>query len=225
MVTLAIPGGAAAEAYRTLRTNLLYAFANTPPSVIVVSSPGTGEGKSITCANLAVVLAQADNDVLVVDSDLRRPRLHRFFGLRNIYGLVSVLTEQRGLEDAWHEPMSRLKVLTAGPVPPSPTELLGSRRFAEFMRRVRESFDYVLMDGPPVNVVSDTAILAAHGDGVLLVIDAQKTRKWSVRQTMRSLEAVGVNVLGTVMNNVEVSKDPLYEYGYRYEYPDRGGGE
>ena len=225
LVALTNPGGAASEAYRTLRTNLLYAFANTPPSVIVVSSPRAGEGKSTTCANLAVVLAQADNNVLVVDGDLRRPRLHKFFALQNIHGLVSVLTEQRSLEDAWHEPMPRLKVLTAGPVPFSPTELLGSRRFAEFMRRVRGSFDYVLVDGSPVGLVSDTAILAAHGDGVLLVVDAQKTRKRSVRQAVRSLEALGVAVLGTVMNNVEVPKDPHYEYGYRYGYSDGRRGE
>lgn len=213
LVTLAKPGDVAAEAYRTLRTNLLYAFGSNNPRVVVMSSPGAGEGKSTTCANLAVSLAQADKKVLIVDGDLRTPVLHRFFALKNVHGLVSVLTGQCDLEEALHEPITGLKVLTAGPVPHNPTELLSSQRFADFARRVREDFDYVLIDTPPVDLVSDAAIIATRGDGMLLVIDTRRTRKGSVRRSMRSLEAVGVRVLGTVMNNVELSKD----------HPDKGG--
>jgi Mrp family chromosome partitioning ATPase len=115
--------------------------------------------------------------------------------------LVSVLMNRCAMEDAWHEPMPKLKVLTAGPEPHDSTDLLGSERFAEFMHRARNSFDYVLVDAPPVELGPDTAMLAAHSDGVLLVIDAKRTRKSSVRQSVRSLEAVGVDVLGTVMTN------------------------
>ena len=216
LVALAKPGEVAAEAYRTLRTNLLYAFADNPPKVIVMSSPGPGEGKSTTCANLAVALAQAGKETLVVDGDLRTPTLHRFFSLRNVQGLVNVLTGQCDLEEAWHEPTSDLKVLTAGSVPPNPTELLSSQRFAEFVRQVREDFDYVLIDTPPVGLVSDAAIVAARGDGVLLVIDTRGTRKSSVRRSIKSLEAIGGRVLGTVMNKVEVSNDRSYRDGYAY---------
>lgn len=218
LVVLTEPGDVAAEAYRTLRTNLLYAFADNPPKVIVVSSPGPGEGESTACANLAVALAQADKKILVVDGNFRTSMLHRFFALRNIYGLSSVLTRQCKLEEAWHEPISKLKVLTAGPVPYNPTELLSSQRFAELARRVREDFDYVLIGAPPVGLVSDAVIVAAHGDGILLVIDARRTRKSSVRRSMRSLEAAGVRVLGTVVNNVEISNHHSYSYRSGYTY-------
>jgi capsular exopolysaccharide synthesis family protein len=201
LIALSNPGSAASEAYRTLRTNLLYPSADNSPTVIVVSSSRPREGKSTICANLAVALAQAEKDVLLIDGVLQKPMLHEFFALQNIRGLTSVLMKECGLEDAWHEPVPKLKVLTAGPEPHDSTDLLGSERFAEFMHRVRERFDHVLVDAPPVDLGSDTAILAVHSDGVLLVIDAKKTRKNSVRQSVRSLEAVGVDVLGTVMTN------------------------
>lgn len=216
LVTTLDPMGVAAESYRTLRTNLLYALVDDPPKVIVLTSPNPKEGKSTTCANLGVVLAQADKRTLIVDCDLRKPIVHRVFGLRNLRGIVDVLVGQRTLEEVWQEPHPGLKVVPVGPLPPNPAELLGSRRFAEFLANVRESFDYVLIDAPPVGLVSDPAILASQGDGVLLVLDAQNTRKGAVRESMRGLEAVGARVLGTVMNNVKKGRGGYY-YGYRYE--------
>src|SRR5215217_2944900 len=219
LVTALDPTSAAAEAYRTLRTNLLYgAFLDEPAKVIVLTSPGPGEGKSTTCANLGVVLAQAGKNTLILDCDFRKPVLHRLFGVRNVRGVVDALAGERKLQENWKEPMEGLKVVTVGPVPPNPTELLGTRRFSELLASLREEFDYVLIDAPPVGMVSDPAILATQGDGVLLVSDAQNTRKGSVRQAMRSLEAVGAPVLGTVMNNVEVPKgDNYYYYGYAHK--------
>lgn len=216
LVTLLDPTSVAAEAYRTLRTNLLYALVDNPPKVIVLTSPGPREGKSTTCANLGVVLAQADKRTLIVDCDLRKPVIHRVFGMRNIRGIVDVLVGQRHLEEVWQEPLVDLKVLSVGPLPPNPAELLSSRRFADFVTDVRERFDYVLIDAPPVGLVSDPAIIATQGDGVLLVLDAQKTRKGALRESMRGLEAVGANVLGAVMNNVKKSKKGSYYYGYEY---------
>jgi len=201
LIALSNPGSAASEAYRALRTNLLYPSGENSPNVIVVSSSRPKEGKSTICANLAVALAQAEKDVLLVDGVLWKPMLHEFFDIRNTRGLVNVLMKQCSIEDAWHAPMPKLKVLTAGTEPYDSTDLLGSERFAEFMHRARERFDYVLVDSPPADLASDTAMLAAHSDGVLLVIDAKKTSKSSVRQSVRSLEAVGVYVLGTVITN------------------------
>ncbi len=215
LVTLIDPTSVAAEAYRTLRTNLLYALVDNPPKVIVMTSPGPQEGKSTTCANLGIVLAQADKRTLILDCDLRKPVVHKVFGLRNIRGIVDVLVGQRRVEDVWQEPLLGLKVLPVGPLPPNPAELLSSRRFAEFIASVRKQFDYVLIDAPPIGLVSDPAVLATQGDGVLLVLDAQKTRKTALRESMRSLEAVGANVLGTVMNNIKKGKGGYY--GYRYE--------
>jgi capsular exopolysaccharide synthesis family protein len=213
LVTILDPTSAASEAYRTLRTNLLYGLGDTPPKVIVLASPDPGKGKSTTCANLGVVLAQAGKSTLILDCDLRRPVIHRFFGLRNLHGVTDVLVGERSLQQVWHEPVEGLRVAPVGSVPPNPTEILGSRRFSEFLTSVREEFDYVLIDTPPMGSVSDSVILATQGDGVLLVLDAQNTRKRSVRQAMRTLNAVGANVLGTVMNNFKVSRSDYY-YGY-----------
>ena len=217
LITISDPLGAAAEAYRTLRANLFYALVDDPPRTIVLTSPGPGEGKSTTCANLGVVMAQAGKSVLVLDCDLRRPSMHRVFGLRNFDGLVDVLVGRREPQEIWQEPLQDLKVLTVGDIPPNPAELLGSRRFADFLARTRNEFDYVLLDAPPVGLVSDPVILATEADGVLLVVDAQNSRKASLRHSIRSLQGVGAKVLGTVMNSVPASKGSYYGY-HSYAY-------
>jgi capsular exopolysaccharide synthesis family protein len=212
LVTVFEPASMASEAYRNLRTSLLYAQLDTPPKVIVVTSAGAAEGKSTVCANLGVVLAQAGKNTLIVDCDLRRPAMHEIFGSDGDKGLVSVLARECDLDEACGEPLPGLplQVLTAGPLPPNPVELLGSRRVSEFFQFVRQKFDYVLVDSPPTRPVSDAIILAAQGDGILLTLDTQKTRKGDVRRAMRSLTAVGANVLGTVTNNVKGARDAYY---------------
>ena len=212
LIAVLDPTSPAAEAYRTLRTNLFYAFVDNPPKVIVFTSPNSGEGKSTTCANLGVMMAQADKKVLLLDCDLRRPTLHNLFGLRNFRGMVDVLVGERSLQEVWQEPVPGLKVVPVGTIPPNPAELLASRRFSEFLSQVRQEFDYILVDSPPIGRVSDPAILAMQGDGVLLVLDAQDTRKRSLRQSVRNLEAVGAIVLGTVMNHVKGTKGSSYGY-------------
>lgn len=206
------PNGAASEAFRTLCTSLLYARMDQPPKVIVVTSFGAREGKSTTCANLAIALAQTGRSTLLLDCDFRRPVVHRVFELRNLKGTVDVLMGQNQLEEVWQEPLPNLKVLTTGPISPNPAELVGSRRFVEFLKRVRNKVEYVLIDAPPVAAVSDSLTLATQADGVLLVLDARKTRKVNVRRAVRSLEAVGANVIGTVMNNVKRTGGDYYGY-------------
>lgn len=213
--TIHDPTSATSEAYRTLRTNLIYSLVDVPPKVIVLTSPGPGEGKSTTCANLGVVLAQAGRAVLIVDCDFRKPVMHKFFGMRNFLGVVDVLAGERKLQEVTKQPMEGLTIIPVGHIPPNPTELLGTQRFKQLLTSVRQEFDYVLIDAPPVGIVSDPAILATQGDGVLLVLDAQNTRKSTVRQALRSLGAVGANVLGTVMNNVKLSSGDYYD-GYEY---------
>lgn len=203
LVTLGRPDSAASEAYRTLRTSLLYARVDTPPKMIVITSHGAREGKSTTCANLGVVLAQAGKKTLIVDCDLRNPVLHKMFELRNVRGVTDILLGHHDLDEVWHEPLPGLKLITAGPLTSHPAELITSQRFAEFLSQLRQGFDYVLIDTPPVGSVSDPLALATQGDGVMLVLDAQHTRKVNVRRAMRSLETVRANVLGTVMNDVK----------------------
>ena len=217
LVTVRDPTSAAAEAYRTLRTNLLYAFVDNPPKIIVLTSPSTGAGESTVCANLGVVLAQAGKDVLIVDCDFRKPVIHRFFGMRNLHGVVDVLVGERKLQECWKEPVEGLKVVPGGPVPPNPTDLLVAQRLSELLAGCKEEFDYVLVDAAPAEVASDPAILAIQGDGVLLVSDAQNTRKDSVGRAINSLEAVGANILGTVINNVKASGRG-YDYNDSYHY-------
>lgn len=210
LITALEPNSPASEAYRTLRTSLLYALIDEPPKVIVLTSPSSAEGKSTVCANLGVVLAQAGKNTLIMDCDFRRPVMHKIFGADNVRGVVDVMSGERELEDVCEEPLAGLKLLVAGSAPPNPAELLGSRRFSEFLGSVRERFDYVLMDAPPAALVSDSTILAVQGDGVLLALDSQSTRKGSVRRTVRNMKTVGANVLGTVMNNVKGSEATYY---------------
>jgi capsular exopolysaccharide synthesis family protein len=215
LVALADPNGPPAEALRALRTNLLYAVVDAPPRVLMLTSPGPTEGKSTVCANLGVTLAQAEQSTLILDCDLRKPMMHRTFDLRNFRGLSNVLIGESAPEQVSQTVIPNLKVMTAGPVPPNPAELLSSERFAGLLGRMREEFDYVLIDAPPVELVADPAIVAARAEGTLLVVDAQRTHKRAIRQSMHTLEAVGANVIGTVMNNVAVGKGGYY-YGYAY---------
>ena len=204
LVTVLAPTSAASEAYRIVKARLLYALRDAPMKVIVVTSPCAREGKSTTCANLAVVLAQAGKNTLVMDCDLRNPVMHKFFGVPNLYGVVDALVYEDDLPgDWWQKPMPRLKVATVGLVPPDPTELVGSRRFADLLRDAREMFDYVLIDAPPVGPLSDWTILATQADGVLLVLDAHNTRRNALREAVRSLESVGARILGTVTNKMK----------------------
>jgi len=208
MVTILEPTSAASEAYRTLGTNLLCpSIVDHPFKVIVLTSPGSDEGKSKICANLGAVLAQAGKSTLVVDCDLRKPTLHKFFGLSNASGMADVLTGRRKLQEVCiEEPLSGLKIVPAGPMPlEDPVVPLSFGCLSKFFNDVRKEFDYVLVDASSVRFALEFINLAAQGDGVLLVLDAQKTSsKSSVRQATSSLESFGANVLGAVMSDVFV---------------------
>jgi receptor protein-tyrosine kinase len=155
-----------------------------------------------------------NNNVLLVDCDLRKPVLHKIFGYRNLTGIVSVLAGEYSMQDVWHGPEPGLKLITVGPIPPNPAELLSSQRFANFIEQARKEFDYVVLDASPIELVTDPTILAALCDGVLLVINAQTTRKRSARRSVQRLEAVGAQILGTVMNDAEGSVGSYYSSTY-----------
>jgi protein-tyrosine kinase len=214
LVTVFDPAAAASEAFRSLRTSLLYAVAEAPPTVILITSPDLMDGKSTTCANLAVVLAQAGKETLVIDGDLHQPSLHKIFGVPIVNGMVNVLSGEFDLSEVCTEPLPGLKVLPAGPIPPNPTELLISGRFAQLISQARRLFDYVLVDSPPTEWVSDPVIIAAQADAVLLVLDSEGTSKGSLRGAMQDLEAVGANVLGTVINRTPKTESRRYGSSY-----------
>jgi capsular exopolysaccharide synthesis family protein len=213
------PKSAVAEAYRALRTSIAFATAQRGLKVIMVTSPGAGEGKSTTAANLAAALADAGKRVILVSADLRKPRIHRFFGLENNVGLSNVLTGEIEPWEAIQDPaIEDLRVISSGPVPGRPAELLQSEAMGEVVSGLREVADYVVMDTAPILLVSDALALAPLVDGVLFVADSDKTTRSAVAHARDQLEQVGSTIIGSVLNNFHPSKAKSYRY-YGYYGP------
>ncbi|HID89784.1 MAG TPA: polysaccharide biosynthesis tyrosine autokinase [Anaerolineae bacterium] len=206
LITLTDPRSPAAEAYRTLRTNLTFAGLDKPIETLVVTSAAPGEGKSTTLANLAVTMAQGERRTILVDADLRRPSLHEIFGVSNSRGLTTMFVEQGALEEPplVATEVDNLFLLPSGPTPPNPADLLGSRRMEEVINVLREQADLVLFDAPPVIAVTDAAVLGTKVDGVLLVVRAGHTRREHARRAKELLERVRVRVIGAVLTNAPV---------------------
>ncbi|WP_444684994.1 CpsD/CapB family tyrosine-protein kinase [Alkalicoccus luteus] len=201
------------EQYRTLRTNIQFASIDKPVRSILVTSSSPGEGKSTTVANLSIVLAQQDNKVLLVDTDLRKPTVHFSFQVPNQAGFTNVLTNQSTFDDMVFETsIANLDVLPSGPLPPNPSELLGSQRMKQFMQHVKDRYDYVIFDAPPVNAVTDAQILAGHTDGVVLVIRSGKTEEDHAERAVESLKKVDANLIGAVLNDRQMEQSQYYYY-------------
>jgi capsular exopolysaccharide synthesis family protein len=210
LVTIDEPRGVAAEAYRTLRTNLLAACKATKARTILVTGARQGEGKTTTSVNLAVALAQVGRSVVLISADLRFPRVHSLLGIGNERGLGQVLLGEVPLNDALVDTsIANLRVLPSGPVSglDEPVELLQSDRMFEVIRSCRQA-DFVIVDGPPIEPVADSLVLADLVDGVLLVADAQTGTRAGVSQTRHQLEQVGGNIVGGVLNRVHESRTP-----------------
>ena len=209
-----------AEAYRSLRTSLQFAGHDGNMKTILVTSPSPGEGKTATIANLGVVLAQADQRVVIVSCDLRRPRLGQFFERSESPGFTSVILGQTSLGDALQtvEGLGNLFFLGSGDVPPNPTELLASGAAHEIFSELRQDFDIVLVDSPPLLPVTDAVILAGEADATLLVIAAGETKRSQVEQAAEMLAQVDARRVGVVLNEVEVGG----RYGYRDSYGSYG---
>jgi len=214
LIMTADPLSPVSEAFRVLRTNIRYSSVDRPLQVLLVTSPGPEEGKSVVAANLAMALAQAGLRTVLLDADMRRPRLHRLFGLHPREGLTGALLA--GNTDGRLQPteVEGLSILPAGEKPPNPVELLGSQRMRELREELLKSFDAIVVDSPPVLIGADAAVLGQMVDGVLLVVNAGETRRDMARQAVESLRQVGANVIGVVLNRV-----PTRRGGYYYYYP------
>ena len=203
LATVLFPGSSVAEAYRTLRTNVEFASVDAPIQTLLVTSSIPGEGKTVTAANLAVVFAQAGRRVLLVDADLRKPGVHLVFDLPNTHGLTSLLRNEHMdlgvIEQATDQP--NLRVLTTGPLPPNPAELVGSQRMRTLVERLRSSEDLVIFDSPPLQAISDSAILSSFMDGTLFVIAAGRSRRGAVHLGREMLARAHAKVLGAVLNS------------------------
>lgn len=204
LITLRDPGSAAAEAYRTLRTNIQFSSLDKPLHTLLATSTAPDEGRSATLANLAVTMAEAEQRVLLVDCDLRQPSLHALFGLPNERGLTSAILDPDGALPTQATSVPGLSLLTSGPLPPRPADLLGSRRMEALIARLRGEADIVLFDTPPVVAVSDAVVLATRVDGVLLVLQAGRTRRDRARDARQKLEKVKANIVGVVLNNARL---------------------
>ncbi|MCL6560331.1 MAG: CpsD/CapB family tyrosine-protein kinase [Firmicutes bacterium] len=216
LITQRHPRSAMAEAYRTLRTNLGFAGLDRPCRSIMVTSPGPGDGKSTTAVNLAIVLAQAGHKVLLMDCDLRKPALHKIFGFDNTRGLTNALVQGRDpLEMTREGPVEGLKVLTSGPLPPNPAELLGSEKMRGLWPRLLENFDYAVVDAPPVLAVTDSVLLSGQVDGVILVAWAGTSRVEVLQDAKEQLVKANARIIGVVLNKVKM---PARDYRYYYYY-------
>lgn len=212
LVTVLQPRSPVSEAYRQLRTNIQFYSLDRPIQTLLLTSASPEDGKSTTLANLAVTFAETGRSVIAVDCDLRRPSLHRLFSLSNDGGLTTLIREEKTLDELiLPTDVPHLRVLPSGPLPPNPSELLGSQRMERVVDSLRGSADIVLFDSPPTISVTDAAILGAKMDGVLLVVSVGKTKRDHVTRAKRLLERVNAKVLGVVLNNVKFDGS-LYRY-------------
>jgi non-specific protein-tyrosine kinase len=220
LVTVADSRSPIAEEYRLLRVNIEFAALDRPSQTILVTSTGSGEGKSTTISNLAVAIARTGKRVILVDADLRRPALHRIFHLPNDQGVTTALIQ--------HEPgtignnllrtgIRNIRLLPSGPLPPNPAELLGSQRMRELIEELKGLADVVLLDSPPLLPVVDAALLARNCDATLLVALSATTRKNLLRRAKEQLVQSGANIIGGVLNRVQAAQGRGYGYGY-YSY-------
>lgn len=216
------------EAYRTLRTNIQFSSVDNPVRRLLVTSSSPGEGKSTTAANLGVVLAQTGQRVILVDTDLRRPTLHKVFGIPNNTGLTTALLASQDtpiMEQLQPTEVPDLHILTSGPIPPNPSELLGSQRMAYLIEMLAEVADIIIFDSPPVLAVTDAAVLGRQMDGVLLVVDTGTTHEQVLGNAVAELQKTGVNILGVALNRLDTRRNGYYYYYYHYYYQEDESGE
>ncbi|MFH7818880.1 CpsD/CapB family tyrosine-protein kinase [Neobacillus thermocopriae] len=214
LVTMFNPKSPVSEQFRTIRTNIQFSFIDKELRTLMITSSGPGEGKSTIAANMAVVFAQQGRRVLLVDADMRKPTVHYTFNQLNTYGLTSVLARQMTLEKAVKETDEKdLFLLTSGPIPPNPAELLSSMAMERFFREAQEQFDMIVFDTPPLMAVTDAQILANKCDGTILVVSSGKTDKDQLVKAKDLLDSVQSKLLGTVLNNKEIKNTQYYYYG------------
>jgi len=224
LVTFNFPRSTASESYRGIRTNIRFSSAESAPQVILITSAGPREGKTITTANLAVTMAQADSKVIILDCDMRRPQIHKLFGIAKEHGVSNLLVGSSNAGGAIiHTRIPNLDVIPCGSIPPNPSELLGSTRMVTLLNALRKRYAHILIDSPPSTAVTDAVVLSKSVDGVILVIRAGHTAREIVKNGVAQFGAVGANILGAVMNGVDMGRDGYYYYQYYYYYYGEDG--
>jgi capsular exopolysaccharide synthesis family protein len=229
------------EAYRTARTNIMFSLASSDEAskVLCVTSANAGEGKTTSTLNLAITFAQTGSRVLLIDCDLRKPRIHQYLGVVKTDGLTTILSKQKDFEDVvYHNLRPGLDCVTSGSIPPNPAELLGSDAMAELLLKLRKQYDYILLDTPPVTVVTDAVALSRRATGVMLVVREGYTNHESIEQALKLLKIAEAKVLGFFVNDIDAlsinygayrssygkNYKYRYKYGYKYGYGYGGSG-
>ena len=214
LISLSNPKTIVSEQFRTIRTNLNFSMPDKDLKTLLITSSSPGEGKSTISSNIAIVFAQEGKKVLLIDADMRKPTIHYTFDLKNTFGLSSVLTRQVELEQAYNKTaVEGLFVLTSGPIPPNPSELLASKHMDQIMLTVTEQFDIVIFDTPPVLSVTDAQIMSNKCDGTVLVVNSGVAEKAMVLKAKESLRASKGNLIGVILNNYKLERDHYY---YQY---------
>lgn len=218
LITVTQPKSPVAEQYRTIRTNIEFMAVDQEIQAILVTSATQSEGKSTTSSNLAVAYAQQGKKVLIIDTDMRRPTVHYTFKVANGLGLSSLLTRQAEKDKAiLPTKIENLSILTAGPIPPNPAELLSSRAMEHLVSQLREEFEIIIFDAPPLLQVADSRITSKLTDGVVLVVGCTTSDRHRVLKAKEQLEMAEAKILGVVLNRRELTDDSAYQYYYSYE--------
>lgn len=229
LITVMHPKSPISEQFRTLRTNINFMAIDHPIKTLALTSANSSEGKSTVTDNLAIVWAQTGQKVLLVDADLRRSTLHRTFNLDNREGLTTILTSRAHTIDLntiiQPSGIDNLSLLPSGPTPPNPAELLSSQRMKDFLKAARERYDMVIVDVPPMLVVTDTQVISRNLDAVVLVVKQGQTQKLGAKRAVELLKMAHANLLGYVMNDVVSDGSAGYGYGYGYGYGNDGDDE
>lgn len=215
------PKSPISEAFRTMRTNIQFTNIDKDIKTIAITSSTPGEGKTTVVSNLAISIAQEGKKVLIVDCDLRKPRVNKVFDMTNTLGLTSVLMDANSIKGATNETgIKGLSIITSGPIPPNPSELLSSKKMKNFLEAVKDEFDMVILDTPPIGLVTDAAILSNSIDGTILVVKAGATEVGQVEYGKELLEKVNANIIGVVLNNLSIkdAKYGNYQYQQYYSY-------
>lgn len=212
---------AVVEAYKTIRTNLTFLLSSSENKVFGITSPDAGDGKSTTAINMAIAFSQFGDKVLLIDADMRRSSVHKKLKIENNAGLSGVLAGFNNWEEVVTNISDSLDVITAGQVPPNPSELLGSARFEKLVEEVGQKYSYVIIDTPPIDVVSDALVIAPHTAGLVLVVKDQVTSTDAIKRTIEAAKFANINILGAVMNGANPKSGRRYgyrkygKYGYR----------
>jgi capsular exopolysaccharide synthesis family protein len=219
IVTVKSPKSPVTEAYRTLRTNIQFSSFDNKIQTIVVTSSGPGEGKTTTVSNFAVTLAQSGYKTILIDCDQRKPKVHKMFNISNQTGISNILIGETSMEEAIQKTeIENLSILPSGTRPPNPAELLASTKMQKFINLLKEKYDYIILDAPPIIMVTDAQILSRYADGCLLVVASGEADRHMAAKAKELLQKVDAKILGVVLNKLDTSNKGYYGYYYHYYY-------